>query len=201
MSNPDLANYKIYRSTTPGGPYGSSIASSTVNSYTDTTASNGTTYYYVVSAIDTEGNESTYSNEVIVIAVTPTAPQNLTATSGQDSQGNPKITLNWNAPTSNNGASITNYRIYKGNSLGGESFFKEVGNVLTYTDKDVGYNTYYYKVSAKNSRGEGPQSNEAQATISKSDPCRDPLNPCYPGDPKEPTPIRPDKVRKLNPYY
>jgi TolB protein len=31
--------------------------------YTDSSVQNGTTYYYVTTAVDSSGNESTYSNE------------------------------------------------------------------------------------------------------------------------------------------
>lgn len=60
----DLAGYNVYRSTTSGSGYsqlnGSLLASS---DYTDNSAVNGTTYYYVVTAEDTTSNESGYSNE------------------------------------------------------------------------------------------------------------------------------------------
>lgn len=61
----DLAGYNIYRSTTSGSGYtklnGSLLASS---DYTDNDVINGTTYYYVVTAADTNANESDYSSEV-----------------------------------------------------------------------------------------------------------------------------------------
>ena len=55
----DLASapYTVKRSTTGGGPY-VPIASVGSSAYTDGTVSNGTTYYYVVTAIDGSGNES-----------------------------------------------------------------------------------------------------------------------------------------------
>ena len=59
----DLLGYEVYRSTTSGSGYvniGSTDASTT--SYTDNTVTNGTTYYYVVTAVFDEG-ESPYSNE------------------------------------------------------------------------------------------------------------------------------------------
>jgi beta-glucanase (GH16 family) len=63
-TEPDLANYGIYRSTTSGGPYTHLIDTpSAASEYVDNAVANGVTYYYVVTAIDTSVNESGYSNE------------------------------------------------------------------------------------------------------------------------------------------
>ncbi len=61
-TEPDLKNYRVYRSTVSGGPY-TLIASPTVNFYSDTGLAPGTTYYYVVSAVDDAGNEGPASEE------------------------------------------------------------------------------------------------------------------------------------------
>jgi len=62
----DLSSYSLYRSTT-SNQYGSALVSNrTLSTYTDGTVSNGTTYYYVVSAVDAGGNESGKSTEVSV---------------------------------------------------------------------------------------------------------------------------------------
>ncbi|WP_317259372.1 fibronectin type III domain-containing protein [Paenibacillus baimaensis] len=54
--------YNIKRSTTAGGPY-TTVATNVYGSpYTDTTVTNGTTYYYVVTAVNS-GGESGNSNE------------------------------------------------------------------------------------------------------------------------------------------
>ncbi|MEK3722333.1 hypothetical protein [Paenibacillus sp. FSL H8-0034] len=54
--------YNIKRSTTAGGPY-TTVATNVYGSpYTDTTVTNGTTYYYVVTAVNA-GGESGNSNE------------------------------------------------------------------------------------------------------------------------------------------
>ncbi|MFZ0390338.1 MAG: choice-of-anchor D domain-containing protein [Calditrichia bacterium] len=58
-----LQSYNVYRSTTPGS-YGAPLASTTNTFYTDNSVTNGTEYFYVVSAVYTEG-ESGYSNEVM----------------------------------------------------------------------------------------------------------------------------------------
>ncbi len=48
--------YKLYRGTTPGGEGGSPIATPSGTSYTNTGLSNGTTYYYKVSATNGSGD-------------------------------------------------------------------------------------------------------------------------------------------------
>jgi thermitase len=61
-TEPDLKNYRVYRSTVSGGPY-TLIAAPAVNSYSDTGLAAATTYYYVVSAVDISGNEGPKSAE------------------------------------------------------------------------------------------------------------------------------------------
>ena len=61
----DLAGYKVYRSTT-SGTYGAPIAviQGNVTTYQGTNLTRGQTYYFVVTAYDTSGNESDFSIEV-----------------------------------------------------------------------------------------------------------------------------------------
>src|SRR5207245_1257133 len=55
-------SYNVKRSTTNGGPY-ATVASPTTTGYTDSGLTNGTTYYYVVTAVNT-GGESGNSSQV-----------------------------------------------------------------------------------------------------------------------------------------
>src|SRR5438445_12124457 len=90
------------------------------------------------------------------------APQNLQATGG-----NARVSLSWQAPSSNGGSAITGYKIYKSTSTGTEVYLTTRGNVTSYTDLAVTNSvTYFYKVSALNSVGESLQSNEASAAPS-----------------------------------
>jgi fibronectin type 3 domain-containing protein len=61
----NVVGYNVYRGTTSGGPYAKlNSAPDTGTSDTDTTVQSGQTYYYVVSAIDSNANESLFSNQV-----------------------------------------------------------------------------------------------------------------------------------------
>jgi fibronectin type 3 domain-containing protein len=55
--------YSVYRGTSPGGEATTALATPATNSFTDTSAVNGTTYYYKVTAKNTTGT-STASAEV-----------------------------------------------------------------------------------------------------------------------------------------
>src|SRR5207245_1751346 len=154
-----ITNYKIYRSSSSGAE-GYLTTVGNVTSYTNTGLSSGITYFYKVAAVNS-ASTSPQSNEASARTVTPpSAPQNLQATGGA---GN--VTLSWQAPSSNGGSSITNYKIYRSSTSGTEGYLVTVGNVTSYTNTGltVGH-TYFYKVTAVNSVGTSPQSNEASAT-------------------------------------
>jgi hypothetical protein len=60
----DVAYYNVYRSATPGGPYTLVNVDPIEHAvYEDTGLMETTTYYYVISAVDDEGNESLTSAE------------------------------------------------------------------------------------------------------------------------------------------
>jgi fibronectin type 3 domain-containing protein len=59
-----IVGYNAYRSMISGGPYtklNSSLIS--ITSYTDQALHSGYTYFYVTTAVDSQGNESVYSNQ------------------------------------------------------------------------------------------------------------------------------------------
>jgi len=71
-SSSNIQGYNVYRSTT-SGTYGPHINSSLITAltYTDGTSQPGVTYYYAVTAVDTSGNESTYSSPATAVITTP----------------------------------------------------------------------------------------------------------------------------------
>ncbi len=67
-STSTVSGYNVYRSTTSGSGY-AKINSSLVAgvTYGDTTVQSGTTYYYVVTAVNASGEESTDSNQATAV--------------------------------------------------------------------------------------------------------------------------------------
>ncbi len=66
--------YNVKRSPSSGGPYANIATNITALSYTDTGLVNGTTYYYVVSAVNAGGENPTNSLEVSAYVPIPPPP-------------------------------------------------------------------------------------------------------------------------------
>jgi fibronectin type 3 domain-containing protein len=84
------ASYNVKRSTTNGGPYTTAVASPTLTNYTDTIVTNGTTYYYVVSAVNAAG-QSPNSAQVSATPAAPTANVTITINPAQTKPISPWI--------------------------------------------------------------------------------------------------------------
>jgi len=154
-------SYVVARSIVKGGPYTDiSAANLTVTSYTDSSVTNGTTYYYVVKA--TNGTCFSTSAEVYakpVAACTLLAPTGVTA-----APGNKQVTLTWTAASG-----ATSYNIGRSTTSG--SGYVSAGTVAaaatTFTDTYsalLNDTKYFYVVSASNSTCTSPNSTEVSAT-------------------------------------
>ena len=150
------ASYNVKRSEISGSGY-ATIGSPTGTSYTDTTAANGSTYYYVVSATNAVG-ESANSPEVNAtpsLPPPPPAPTGLTATAG-----NASVPLSW---TASSGA--TSYTVKRSTTSGSGYATLGTPSGTSYIDSTAANgSTYYYVVSASNAGGEGANSSEVSAT-------------------------------------
>jgi fibronectin type 3 domain-containing protein len=151
-------NYNVKRSTVSGGPYAPISAPGAVSGTTcaDTTAVNGTAYYYVVSALTTNGETANSSIEAAATpSVPPPTPANLVATAGTAQVG-----LAWDVS-----AGAASYNIKRSTTSGAEVLLTNVATT-SYTDTAVINGVpYYYVVSAVNAtKAESPNSTEASAT-------------------------------------
>ena len=151
--------------------FGDGSATSTAQnpSYTYNAAG---TYTATLTITDSSSPAKTAASSVTItgspIAGTaPGAPTGLTASGGSG-----QVSLSWTPPSSNGGVNITSYRVYRGTTSGSETLLTSggcsgLGAVTSCTDTGLASGQpYYYKVSAVNSIGEGPQSTEATATPS-----------------------------------
>jgi fibronectin type 3 domain-containing protein len=67
-----VVGYNVYRSTIQGSGYSQiNTVLNATTTYSDSQVSAGATYFYVATAVDGSGTESTYSNEVRVTVPTP----------------------------------------------------------------------------------------------------------------------------------
>ncbi|MBO9599303.1 MAG: fibronectin type III domain-containing protein, partial [Cohnella sp.] len=152
-------SYTVKRAATAGGPYTNVATAVTTTSYTDTGVTNGTTYYYVVSASNSAGssaNSAQVSATPTATTQVPAAPTGLTATAG-----NAQAALSWTASTG-----ATSYTVKRATTTGGPYTNVATGVTTTsYTDTGLtNGTTYYYVVSATNSAGSSSNSAQVSAT-------------------------------------
>lgn len=154
-ASPGATSYNVKRATAGAGPY-TTIGNPAGASYTDTAVTNGTLYYYVVSAISSSEGADSASVSVTPGGTPPVAPSSLAATAGSN-----QVSLSWNASSG-----ATSYNVKRATADGGP-FYEVVATVTTtnYTDSQAAnFVTYFYVVSAVNSAGESADSAQVGAT-------------------------------------
>ncbi|MCL4838964.1 MAG: S8 family serine peptidase, partial [Thermoanaerobaculia bacterium] len=156
-SVPGAVDYRIYRSTTAGGPYSylATVTAPTL-SYADTSVAAGATYYYVVRSFGSGGSacESGNSNEASATATgVCDLPPLFTGISSATPQGDCSVTLSWAAGTAQCAGPVR-YTIYRHTAT---PFTPDVSNRIatgvtgtTYSDASgfAASTTYHYIVQA-----------------------------------------------------
>ncbi|QOV91332.1 PA14 domain-containing protein [Humisphaera borealis] len=161
----DLAGYRVYRAIIVGGTYSllNTSALVTLTSFTDSTATPGSTVYYTVSAVDFSGNESAQSTSATVVAGDTTAPAVPSGVAANTAANG--LTVSWSAVADTDAAG---YRVYRASAIDGT--YTQMSGALvtgtTWTDTSVLVGeTWFYKVSAVDTSGnESAQSAAASAT-------------------------------------
>ena len=179
----DLASYSVYRSQLTGflPDVSNRIASGlTASAYSDSGLSAGSTYYYLVTAMDVSGNESDPSAEVSATTeapdtTPPAAPSAVSAVEVSSAQ----IDIDW---ADNGESDLAGYAVFRGTQAGfTPDATNQVASGLTASQfSDTGLasgTTYYYRVTASDASGnESDSSTEASATTDTA-PATQTLNP------------------------
>jgi predicted phage tail protein len=155
----DVTGYKVYVGTTAGFTRGDPFTSVTGTTATVPNLVNGTTYHFQVTAVNSAGEGQASEMPATPAAEAPGPPTGLTAT-----PGNTQVTLKWNPPASNGGATVTGYDLYAGTTadFSGQAPVARIpGTIATVKGLVVG-TTYHFKVRAVNRVGAGPLSEEAK---------------------------------------
>ena len=154
-------SYNIKRATVSGGPYTTIASGVTATSYTNTGLANGTTYFYVVSAVNATGESpnSTQASVTILSVSVPLAPSGLTATAATK-----KVTVAW----TDNASNAQGFKIER--ALNGTTFTQiATGTENTSSFANTGLPTgitYLHRVRAYNVTGDSTYSNVSSATSS-----------------------------------
>jgi type II secretory pathway pseudopilin PulG len=177
-TDPDVSAYRVYRSTSPVGPWTTLIATEpTPVQIRDSGVVNGTTYYYAVVAVRSTDNRSsapTVSNPAIPTTTAdttpPTAPLGVVAST---TAGSSTVRLTWTAATDPGAPStgVVRYDIERSSSLAG-TYEAVTGSpwtnltILRFDDVTAGWSsTWYYKIYAVDGAGlRGPASLVVSAT-------------------------------------
>ena len=161
-----ITGYRIESSLGSGSSWTVLVANTgiTRTTYSDTGLSGGTTRYYRVSAINTNGAGAHSNVDGATTGTTvPDAPTDLTARVSE----NTRINLSWTRPASDGGSLVTGYRI-EISSDGGSSWTDRVANTRSphraYSHIVAAGATRHYRVSAISAKGTSAHSNVASAT-------------------------------------
>ena len=129
-------NYEVYRAASADGEY-SLIATTAQAGYVDAGLTRGTTYYYQVRALGSQGYASAYSSVVSGMPLLTTHDVKAYGTSGSN-----RLTISWQKAEGASGYLI----YYRTSTTGRWKLLKTVtsGSTTSYTKKGLSYGRRYY---------------------------------------------------------
>lgn len=141
------ASYTVKRAEVNGGPYTSVATGVTGSTFTNTGLTNGKTYYYVVTAVNTAGESAPSAQASATPQAGTSVPGVLTLTG---TAGNNQAVLAWTASTG-----AASYKVQRSVASGAYADLAAGLTALTYTDATaVNGTTYNYRVVAVNASGQ-----------------------------------------------
>jgi hypothetical protein len=177
-----VTGYDLYQATTPGHEGTNPVNGPTPitgDTYTVTGLSNGTRYYFYLTAVNSAGEGGPSPPATTVPFGPPAAPLGLAATAGDG-----EVTLSWAAPASDGGSAITGYDVYESTAAGtqGTQVATTSGTGYTVSGLTNG-TTYYFEVTAVNAAGQGQASAQVTAVPVATAPAAPGGPPSSPGSP------------------
>jgi len=161
-SETNLRGYKVFRGTTPVGPF-AKVASVKKSTYSDIDLENNRTYYYKVQAFNRVGRESPAS--AIIAAETAPSPFSPIILDATPLIGGIRIRWTTNPRKGEDGTQVAGFKLYRATEPEGEYLW--VGSItaksekmselrvkkLEYEDSGLGDGAkYYYRLTAFNDR-------------------------------------------------
>lgn len=161
-----VTGYNVYEGTSSGGESSTPVNGSVPITGTTTTvsATNGTTEYFTVKAVNSVGMSAASAEASATAGVTvsaaPSAPQFASATALNDA-----VKLSWKAPASSGDSNVVNYEVLQATStsgtlsafspsdLSGSTTAHSTSGTSTTVTGLTGTNTYVFEVKAINAAG------------------------------------------------
>jgi prepilin-type N-terminal cleavage/methylation domain-containing protein len=148
----DFDHYEVWQGTSSGAETNLGLSHLTANSYITTGLNNDDTYYFVVYAMDTDGNKSPVSDEVSVVPTAlpgvnrPTTPGAFAVAASYNT-----AVLTWTASTQDGTSALAGYYIYRDGAT--TPFANVAAGAMTWTDTIGWTATHTYLLRAFNAAG------------------------------------------------
>lgn len=154
---PNAVTYNLKRALSSSGPFSNVLTGLTKPSATNTSLTNGTLYYFVVSAVHANGEGPVSSVVSATPMPAPAAPTSLVAVAGAGT-----VSLTWSQASSG----ITQNKVWRAPKGGAYQVLATLSPSTSFVDTGLSKGqAFYYRVTALNSYGESTNSNTVSATV------------------------------------
>jgi hypothetical protein len=161
----DVASYAIYKGPQPNPTSQIAQVPTSENTYVDSDIALGNLYYYRVTAVDSAGNVSGFSQEILVSSDVITGVE-LASFSAQNVDG--KVVLSWVTASDTGSGGFEVERKFENEAYKKIDFVASLGEPGSYTWEDAGASTagaYYYRLKQVDLQGGFNYSEEISVSV------------------------------------
>ena len=157
-----ITGYKIEMETGGVGGYAVLVETQEATTYTKTGLTNGVSYKFKISAINSVGTSTVSNPETTSIPITVTG----VVTNIAGAAGDTQIVLTWDAPSNIGGSAITGYKIFMQTGTGGDfDTGSNTGSTTTELTKTGLTNSVSYKFKIETVNGAGTSAAAIQSSF------------------------------------